>query len=266
MIDNHLTPEQIAQAADMQMSGNYQKLPKVVKQHLAECDPCASEVLDVIEIANLEYSTPKIKPLRKLSIAVSLAAAVLLFITIILFPLREETQMIKDTQKFKIAKNDSQPKKKKEKKQDKSETPKEKTEKKKDKNEPKKRKPQPKVTNKQTEQKQNAKILYASYEPNPELEALVDRTRGHLRSSTISSFPLEIKYPKQRNLKIPVPKNYSLIVEIYTNKGELISEKTLTDSLFTIPKLQDGLYYWKLINEDFDLLFVGKIKSITPEK
>ncbi|MFO7864088.1 MAG: hypothetical protein R6U85_08825 [Salinivirgaceae bacterium] len=262
MIDNHLTPEQIAQTADMQMSGTYQKLPKSVKRHLAECDLCASEVLDVIEIASTETAKPKTKPLRKLSIAISLAAAVLLFITFILFPLKEESKIINSDSQFKIAENDLQTKEK----QNKDVKPEEKSGKSEKKNQPKKRKSHPKGTNTHTEQTQDAKVLYASYEPNPQLEALVERTRGHLRSSTISSFPLEIKYPEQRNLKIPIPSNYSMIVEIYTNKGELVSEKTLTDSLFTLPKLKDGLFYWKLINEDFDLLFVGKIKSGTPEK
>ncbi|OYT11780.1 MAG: hypothetical protein B6I18_02970 [Bacteroidetes bacterium 4572_112] len=49
------------------------------------------------------------------------------------------------------------------------------------------------------------------------------------------------------------------IIEIYDNKAQLIIEESVHNSYEIRSELKEGLYYWKLINSDFDLLFCGKI-------
>ncbi|MGE0079578.1 MAG: hypothetical protein AB7S48_17085 [Bacteroidales bacterium] len=46
---------------------------------------------------------------------------------------------------------------------------------------------------------------------------------------------------------------------ILNNNGENIQSIETQGNGIKIPELKQGLYYWKLINEDFDLLYCGKI-------
>ncbi|MFO8001138.1 MAG: hypothetical protein R6U46_07835 [Marinilabilia sp.] len=55
------------------------------------------------------------------------------------------------------------------------------------------------------------------------------------------------------------PENERLIVEIVDNRDQLILKDETNDRYYRFENLSDGLYYWKLISEDSELLFCGRI-------
>ena len=105
----------------------------------------------------------------------------------------------------------------------------------------------------------------ARFEPDENLEKLVDRYRGHLRSSD----EVEITTPvsiNSANSSVTItwknPNKKRLIIEIFDNEGLRILEVETTHEEYTLKNLKNGLYYWKLISDNFELLFCGKIKVI----
>ena len=102
--------------------------------------------------------------------------------------------------------------------------------------------------------------LLASYEPNSELEKLYDNFASAYRSDDISVVSDRIvRVPANDSLKWSNPSKEIMNVDIFNNKGNRILTLSSNTNGIKIPALDDGLYYWKLINQDFDLLFVGKI-------
>ncbi|MFW6202759.1 MAG: hypothetical protein ACOC30_00510, partial [Marinilabilia sp.] len=51
-----------------------------------------------------------------------------------------------------------------------------------------------------------------------------------------------------------------LIIEILDNKGDRILRDVTTGNRYRVENLGNGLYYWKLISSDYDLLFCGRIR------
>jgi hypothetical protein len=103
----------------------------------------------------------------------------------------------------------------------------------------------------------------AHFEPNEELEKLTERFKGNLRSTdeieVIS--PLSLSCSKSSiTIKWKNPQKKRLIIEVFNNKGERILETETTEEVYTLQNLNNGLYYWKLISEDFELLFCGRIE------
>lgn len=260
MNTTHLTPEQIAYASEMQLSGNYHLLPKEIKQHLAACDSCAIEVLEVNEISNLSKKTNNRSKIIKLAVGFSVAASLLIIATIGFLPNTIEKNTTSNVQSKTIATNnnndnaqitdtinktneiainDTKPKK-----------------------EYKKRALEIKAKTNSTKQKQiiqKSTELIAQYKPDEHLEKLVERSQNGFLRSNNSINPFNIDYPTQKSIPLINNNQEEIIVEIYTNKGRLVRDETCTDSIFSIPRLENGLYYFKLINNDFDLLMVGRI-------
>ncbi len=58
----HLTEEQIAQCVDAMSEGTYDLLPAPVREHVAHCDLCSSEILMVSEITDeVKYDNITVK-------------------------------------------------------------------------------------------------------------------------------------------------------------------------------------------------------------
>ena len=98
---------------------------------------------------------------------------------------------------------------------------------------------------------------------NDELEKLSERHNVALRGDDIeiiSPNVINANTESEINLQWVNTDKQDLIIELYNNKAELINEKASSDNIYIIsPNLEEGLYYWKLINSDFDLIFCGKI-------
>jgi hypothetical protein len=111
--------------------------------------------------------------------------------------------------------------------------------------------------------RQAPETLQIAYTTNPELEKLCQRYQsGSLRGDEIEILsPTHINGKKgEVHLQWNNEANQLLTLEFLNNKGEKLFETETNASDYTPVKLQkSGLYYWKLMNEDFDLLFCGKI-------
>jgi len=108
------------------------------------------------------------------------------------------------------------------------------------------------------------KEIAIAFLTNKDLDKLVSRFEdASMRSVDIDIItPSDIKISKNDsiNLEWNNTNNQYLTIEIFDNKGNKITSKTSSKSIVTITEIsKSGLYYWKLINENYDLLFCGKI-------
>ncbi len=231
--NSHFSEEDIAMCADSINDGTYHQLPESFRNHLSECEQCASEVLIVADIAfdfDEKNQKNKTSPLKKwvLITSISTAAAVLIFVIFKLMPSESnmplEKNMITQSDTFKT-----------------------------------------KIKDRDSLVKDNKMVsnnpLLSSMEPNEKLEKLYKNHKETYRVNSIKIISKgELEYPKVDSLKWANNANDKLIVEIFNNKDKKIKTIETNNSAVKIPKLSTGIYYWKLINEDFDLLYVGKIK------
>lgn len=265
MNTNHLTTEQIAYVSEMQLSGRYSLVSEEIKQHLQQCDSCAAEVLDVNELSILISRQETKKRNVKLWGAISIAASLLIIATISFLPQQIEqnphpankSQDIATVENHDTTENIAQ-NSIVEKKVDKNAVNQNRIE---VKNASAKKRVHDKYTTKKTNSTSDKSIdLMAQYVPDDHLESLVERAQnGHMRSSDMVSGAFNINYPEQKTIRLINNQGKEILIEIYTNKGRLVKDETCTDSLYSIPKLENGLYYYKLISPDFDLLMVGRI-------
>ncbi len=263
--NNHLTEEQIATCADAIIDGNYSNLDQSIRDHLAECDECAAEVLNVTEIS-LNFTSGssangwmvRFKPWIMASAGVA-AAGVLLFVafnsTLFSDPNKAGSPPLAIDNNEKIHGYDepysineldtaevsiSQ-------KNDEVENLQEDT---------KEQKVKGKGESK-TKPKDDHLIAYG---PNETLEKLFENFTQAYRGEDITITSRGItSMPESDSLKWSNPNGEELYVEFFNNKGDRINTLTVNSAGIPLPELDDGLYYWKLINNDFDLLFVGKI-------
>ncbi len=231
---SHFSEEEIAQCADAINDGIYDQLPEKLRKHLSECEQCASEVLMVADIAfnfSIKEAQPKSSRLKRwiyvVSISAAAAAAVLIF-TIFKFSQPDSNMPLN---KAMIAQTDTSAKI--DKKGDSSVL----------------------MNKKELENQQ-----IASLEINEKLEKLYRNHQESYRANSIQIITKgEVAYPAIDSLKWINKTKDKLTVEIFNNNDQEIKSLGTNTSAVKIPKLGTGIYYWKLINEDFDLLYVGKI-------
>ncbi len=249
----HLNEQEVAQCADAINGNAFNSLPMEIREHLAICDECASEVLTVADMAfGFSADTKKgkifqISTIKRIAI-ISSAAAIVLFVALFTttqfsFFNSPEKQIASydslftdkvDSVSINVGDNESQLVQVEQGTEAKIESP----------------APDTSPSNK----------LLASYEPNSELEKLYDNFASAYRSDDISVVSDRIvRVPANDSLKWSNPSKEIMNVDIFNNKGNRILTLSSNTNGIKIPALDDGLYYWKLINQDFDLLFVGKI-------
>ena len=262
MINNHhLSEEQIALCADAINNDNYEKLPEFIREHLVYCEQCVNEVMMVTEIFSaFEKEFPgtkkkaklfKIKPWHITTISVA-AAITFLFVVLQFTDLGRNkasspdiVQIQQDRPEFIIDNNDTIYSDKKDEPQlfEQYEAP--------------------ELAEKEILEDlpyDNSQNLIAAYVPDENLEQIYNNMKGTYRGRNINiTTPHTIFHSEKDSLRWNNPENEKLYVEIFDNKGEEIEIITSQDQGVAIPDLTHGLYYWKLINEHFDLLFVGKI-------
>ena len=254
MEDKHLTSEEIALYAEALQYNRKEKVPQAIRDHVKNCDACAEEVISVQEIIarhNVD-SKKKTNKLARIKAVrwVPVAAGLTLLIGIggyLLF--YNQSQVPESTPQKIIAAMDSI---EMEKKYTGDTTMGEDT-----------------LTTRENEppktQEPGEKLIAAAYEPHPRFEMLANRYKD-------AGFRGEAVKVKQENIiKVlpnkPLelswinPSGKQLTVEIYDNKGNRIKEAVTAEESVTIGSgLDRGLFYWKLFNAEFDLLFCGKIR------
>jgi hypothetical protein len=270
--DKHLTPEQIAQCADAINSGTYAHLPQAMRHHLQECHTCASEVVSVTEMASgenheldkiLREGSKNVRGAQTISLwrkhkrlLSGLAASIVLIAAALILvnkpfeqngkeSLAEQNLPDEDVRIKQIPDDQS------------GDTTADTQETAEDSN------PQEAPSDKKIEATpviQTENQMIARYEPDPKLEKLYDNMQGTYRGGSVHvESPRELHPAKDAILSWDNPGGQLFIVEIFDNTGnEILSRETNTDTL-ALPDLSAGLYYWKLIDEDFELQFVGKI-------
>lgn len=259
--NTHLTPGQVAMCAEAMTKGGYENLPKEIRQHLVKCDQCSDEVNVVVE--TLIESEPELihqkKNRRKTTLVVSLAASLTILVATVFVlknqkyssPVPQERQMaivqedttlpiaeieeIKETVRVEVDKKDepqafSKPKSNK-------------------------------IMKTPTTASKESQLL--AYNTNEKLEKWAERYKDwNMRGeSVVIKTPFLFETGKTFKLEWDNPKQETLIIELFNNNGEKIEEAEIDQNSYTPTTAVDpGLYYWKLINEDFDLLYCGKIK------
>lgn len=249
----HLSAEQIAQAVDALKSGEYNRLAQELRNHLKECDACACEVSSTQDIMNnrkayvLKSSSNTLKP----SVPFWKVAASILFIigagyTLFYVSSEQKSELVDQTNKQilipqhkdSIINDDSSSY-----------------------SLPDASAEQDLNVEKETA---NTSDLLAFVE-DEELEALVASfANGNLRGADIevsSTSVMELNFGEFPKLEYSNPEMEQLFIEVYDNQGNEILGVALDDRLiYEIKTIETpGLYYWKFMNEDYDLLFCGKI-------
>ncbi len=265
----HLTEEELAFYAEHLANNTLEKIPEGIRGHVAHCDECALEALAIADILNIEklHRKNKIRELprkivnnKAIHTSMYIAAGVAVIIGLFFIIQQKPTSNYNNTgEQHKLVENkkagtpvNEQSKNVKEAGQaQKKET--------RDKTQEKKTKPVQKEN--KTAEKQ---YIATNYSPDPILEKLTQRfSNGTLRDPGIqvkSATKIEAKDGGPVLLQWENPRNEKLILELFNNEGQRIKETELSGSQYSMPSdLLPGLYYWKLLNMDFDLLFCGKI-------
>lgn len=257
--DNHLSPQEISMSAEALLEKRFDQLPPHIKNHLQYCKQCSSEVNLITDIAFPEYSsaenTNQEWDFYTIALPLLAAAVILGFIFFVIAPTynqnnNDDRDSLAELY-FEEAENetshvvdeiitigpervaDDEPSLDR---AEKTETSSE-----------------PKTEN----------TLLASFTPDEELEMLVRNFQSAYRGNQVTvQTESTIVFPGQTSLHWNNPDEISLIIEIFNNEGKEIFSFSTTGSSVDIPKIEPGIFYWKLIEEDdFDLLFVGKIIS-----
>lgn len=253
---DHLTEEEIAICAEAISSGRYAMLEKSFRSHLEACPQCGNEVLMVSEINKQAEASKLINRNRKnkvrILITIASAAALLLFLVMVYF----QSNIFPDQQQFAESVDDSFETTDQGKVDDlrlNAVEPKTSGD----------SKPEKEIVNKDENsvQKGAQTEQLAHYEANPVLENLYNNYRNSYRSSGFSySGPGILDYPDSDQLEWSNPGKINLDIDIFNNRNVKLITLTTAGSVVKIPDLLPGLYYFKIVNEDFDLLYVGKIR------
>lgn len=252
--NNHLSEEQIAEVADAINSNDLSSISQEYLDHIKECDQCADEILFISEIS--EMPDIGIIPVKKstdnnVKIFLAFAASVALILAsyyIFIKPNPTNSNIATTTDtidkvdsnniKEVIAEIDTAVKISEEEEN--------------------------KIINQNKIQQEieKEKNQYA-FEENKELEDLFKRfnsasmRNGELKIKSDSI----IKISSEDPILIEWEKPYlSYSIQIIDNQGnEIISKDNLKSNFEAKTSLKLGLYYWKLLDEDYNLVYCGKI-------
>jgi hypothetical protein len=265
----HLTEEELAFYAEQLSSGTLEKVSEHTREHVAQCDECAKEALAIFDILNMDMDTgdqatlksPKSR--KKIFSSLAIAAGIAIIIGLF-FIIQEKAGTTQEAKPTKLAekkkeqapvlieenKHDTYPQDKVSGQTEKSSL----------------------VFGKEEEEEEERKTNYIAenYEPDPRLEKLTERfARGTFRDAEMeikTPSSIEAKQGQPIILQWENPGKENLILELFDNKGKQVEEIELSGEKYTLsPERAAGLYYWKLMNMDFDLLFCGKIRVLIPE-
>jgi hypothetical protein len=248
----HLNENEISKYVDALLDGKEHAEPEHVKKHLAECDECASEVMVVYDVMKEDAQETKVVDIRKskkpINTWIALAASVILIVSAAIYIMTnnnpkqediivEQDPVIIDT------------------------TQKEKTHDTFDKEE---------EVNKVNIPENNQPLLAEAFIPNEDLEKLVDRFEtNNFRGDEIavySSVDTTLKSGAALIIELNNTANQMLTIEVFNNKNELeMTEESNNTRIELKHSLGEGLHYWKLINEDFDLIYCGRFRISNSE-
>lgn len=284
----HLTEEEISMCADALQQGSYDQLPGSIKEHLAECDQCANEVLLVADVSQemdfkLErQEAPNLKRRRFIVWGTAIAASLaLLFIvfdgsrksddgsnylaqeqqlsesspqneTDQGIPAEEQaTEEINDgTRDVRDEQNIASPDEEARKNIASNEGM-ESTDVPAESGDVDKKVPAASMPPALVTDECDTLRLLAQAETNEKLEKLVNRFEGRLRDNGDVQVQAPVTIVAEGStalIKWENPENRLLIIEVIDNMGQKVFEAETRDQEYTLTNLAEGLYYWKLIS------------------
>jgi len=285
-MNHHLTEEEIAICAEALERNEYASLPKKLREHLFECDQCANEVLMVAELAgDINIQSQDNKPSRRKtkriitwSISIAAAAGLIVLISNLNFSpgsggeatekfitQNKPEQTNNNTENQKETKIEEKNSHKKESLTVDNNTTDEQSSKGKETPAgpvPGEKAPRTSAMPPVTEDGADTLKILAELVPNEKLEKLAARYEGNMRDDNDVSVksPMTITSSNSHiTIKWKNPQKKRLIIEVLNNKGDRILQDETQGEQYTIENLSEGLYYWKLISSNFDLIFCGKI-------
>lgn len=252
--NGHLSEEEIALYAEALIANKANEIDANFKDHILECDECADKVLSVTEItedfrAEEQSNLVKTIPLKKIY-WLRIAASIVLIagVGLIIFQVKQvnkpQPPVIADTKDSIITTIDSS-KIIKEQTNIIAETENETVD---------------SIAPEEITQTVNENLL--AYAVNENLEKLVNRfIEANLRDSFSVDIKSLVEIKSNEEIIFELNNNKELfILEFFNNQGEKLFEEETSENNYKTTRLKEpGLYYWKLLNEDFDLLFCGKI-------
>lgn len=248
MKSNHLNEEQIAQAAEAINNDNLQSLEPIIQEHLKDCNECANEVMivsDMIENVHLKTlentKTNHKSNARFIKLAIGIAATITLLMIVYTLFIKNENKNPYLTKNKLIIENQQII-------NDTNQTAQKNTT----------------LTQDKIEKKNlSSSDQLIAFNENQELEMIFDRyTETSMRAPDVVIISNQIIKTNNTNTTSINWKNdgQALNIEIFDNNGQKIIEKTITSNHFPVNLIKnEGLYYWKLLDSDYNLIFCGKI-------
>jgi len=230
-LKQHLTAEELAIAVERLQIG--QSLPEEFQRHLNRCASCKYELMTVLELSDVEEAPPKIKLGQNRNwMAVAAVAIILLAVGFYWvlspsqdLPQKQLTQLTTETADTATPIKDSAIEK----------------------------------INKTPDKKPRKVVLaQANYTLNVDLEKLVARSQSQLRSAEANPVIVE---KLGTGFHLSWKAAGVSIIEIFDNNGVLIFSQESDKQRIIFKPENPGLYYFKLISEDFDLLWCGKLEA-----
>jgi len=249
--NNHLNEEQIAEIADAMNNSDLDSLPKNYLDHIRDCDQCADEVMlisEIVESPKIMQNQSTKNTDRSIKIFLAFAASVALILASYYIFIKPESinsniAETNDTIENIINNNENIAEIDTIIVSDKEEN---------------------EIVNQdKIKHEINREKNQIAFKEHPELEDLFNR----FNSSAMRNADLKIK--SDSVLKISTndsihieweKSEFNYIIQIIDNQSkELIVKDNLKSNFKSNNTLKSGLYYWKILDEDYNLLYCGKI-------
>jgi cytoskeletal protein RodZ len=269
----HLTEEQIAQYAEALSEETSQHIDASLREHVKECDLCADEVATVSAmldegIASGSSDTRVRSIHRKVSFWVSVAAGLVLLVSVGVYFLyfqsnhQPSTPLVAENQKEKA--EDHQEQNNKDIKEENATDQFEESLTDSSEGDSEQLEDQIAKTDQQVTTKQDNNQLAEAYRPSSRLEQLSSRYDGvSMRSDGFemrSKHILSTEKNDTLNISWIADQSQKLLFSLYDNKEQLVAENEVPVKGYSfVADYEKGLYYYKVVNQDFDLLYCGKI-------
>ncbi|MFO7940704.1 MAG: hypothetical protein R6U66_13235 [Bacteroidales bacterium] len=271
-IGNHLSEEEVALCAELLLEERVEDIPDVLRNHLKGCVDCADQVLILVDIVNVDIGEEKsrqdlfvterggrkVKSLAsKVYLYTGIAAAIFVLLSLGLFLKNREVSEAPRDVSIALADSGEEHPLDENKLADRSDGQEKRIAEKEG-----EAVHQPLLNVDEASSNKDSTSLLA-YDDNPVMEKLVQRyQQGHSRSQeqVKSQSIIRIRPDSTFFLKFRNSPKEMLLVEIFDAKGNLLAQKNTDNTYVKIDFIdKPDNYYWKLMNDDFDLLFCGKI-------
>jgi len=269
-IGKHLSEEEIALCAELLLEERVEDVPDVLRNHLMGCVDCADQVLILADIVNIDIAEEKVRQdlfltenggrnVKSLDSRVYLytgiAAVILVLLSLGLFLKNHEGSKSSRHKSIVIADSSEEHPRDEDKLADRSDEQEKKIVSK------KREAVQEPLLNVDETNKDSISLL--AYDDNPVMEKLVQRYQQREFRSEVqvkSQSIIRVKPDSTFFLRFENPEKQMFIVEIFDADGNKLLQENTDESFVKVDLIDNPAnYYWKLINEDFDLLFCGKI-------